>query len=122
MTPAELAARRYIDAWLEPDRDARRALIEACVAPDIRIVVRGRTLHGRAALMDEMNTFFTDPRQLTTKLTSVIDASGDVFRFRALAHYADGKPFVELLDVGEVNADGKIAVLYTFIEPLAAAP
>lgn len=39
MSAAELAARRYIDAWFEPDRDRRAALLEMCFAVDGRIAV-----------------------------------------------------------------------------------
>jgi len=121
MTPAELAARRYISAWAESDRAARAALLEACFAVDGRICVRGQVLRGRAELAAAIDTFIADPRGLTARLTSVIDAAGTAFRFRALVEYPDGKPFMELLDVGEVDAEGRICALYTFVEPLRDA-
>ena len=73
MTPAERAARTYFDAWVEPDRDRRAALLEACFAIDGRIALRGQVMPLQAE------------------------------------------------DVGEVDGDGRIAVLYAFARTLRAA-
>ena len=121
MTPTELAARRYFSAWIEPDRAARAALLEACFAADGRISLPGQVLRGRAELAAAIDAFLADPRGLTARLTSVIDIVGAAFRFRARVEYPDGQPFRELLDVGEVDAEGRICALYTFIEPLRDA-
>ena len=122
MIPAELAARRYIDLWSERDPAARAALLEACFAVNCRFVLRQRTYRGRAEVAAMIDAALADPRRLTARVTSVIDAGGDTFRFRAVVEYADGSPSLEGLDVGEVDADGRIIVLYTFGGPLADAP
>jgi hypothetical protein len=120
MEATELAARRYIDAWFEADRERRAALLAACFAERGRIVVRGQVMEGRAALAVAIEAFRADPRKLTMRMTSAIDATGQTFRFRALFAHPDGRPFNELVDIGEVDRDGRIAALYTFVEPLAA--
>jgi hypothetical protein len=122
MIPAELAARRYIDLWSERDPTAGAALVEACFAANCRFVTRRRTFHGRAEVAAMIDAALADPRGLTARLTSVIDAGGDTFRFRAIIEYADGSRSLEGLDVGEVDVDGRIIVLYTFAGPLADAP
>ena len=121
MTAAELAARRYIDAWFEPDRDRRAALLEACFAIDGRISVLGKPLRGRAELAAAIDAFEVDPRRLTATMTSPIEAGETVFRFRALFTHPDGSRHSELVDVGEIGDDGRIASLYTFADPLADA-
>jgi hypothetical protein len=121
MTPTELAARRYVDAWLEPDRERRAALLEACFTADGRIFLAGQVLRGRAVLAAAIDAFFVDPRRLTAALSSAIDAGGQTFRFRARVRRPDGALHAELFDAGEVGSDGRITALYTFTEPLAAA-
>lgn len=121
MTPAEKAARTYIAMWNEPDADRRRALMEQCWAERGRLVTRISVLDGREALWKSMGGFHTDPRGLRAKLTTVIDAGETVFRFAGIVAAPDGASLGEAYDVGEIGADGKIVVLYTFSGPLASA-
>lgn len=124
MDTTELAARRYIDAWLDSDRERRTQLIEACFAADGRIVFGGQVIRGRAELAAAIDAFRIDPRTLSARLTSPVEAAGPMFRFRARFEHPDGRRHSELIDIGEVDGDGRIAALYTFVEPLAegAAP
>ena len=119
MQRSEQAVRRYIDAWFEPDRDRRAQLLDACFAVDGRILFAGRVIRGRGALAADIDAFQVDPRRLTARLTSPIDADGTTFRFRALFTLPDGQRHSELVDIGEVDGDGRIATLFTFEEPLA---
>ncbi len=114
MTRAEAAARTYAAMWMEPDRDRRRALLEQCFASDGRLVARTATLRGRDAVWQGMEAFFADPRGLRTRLDSEIDANETSFRFRAVLERPDGAVILEVHDVGEIDDDGRIAVLYTF--------
>lgn len=66
------AIESYLRAWTERDRAARAALIEACWAIDGRLVTKGREIHGRVALAEEMARL--DPQLLRIRRTSVIDA------------------------------------------------
>jgi len=118
MSTAELAARSYIAAWLEPERDRRAALLEACFAVDGRISVFGKPLRGRAELAATIDAFQIDPRKLAAAMTSPIEAGATSFRFRARFTFPDGRLHVEVVDVGEIDSDGRIAVIYTFAEPL----
>ena len=125
METTELAVRRYIDAWFERDRARRDPLIEACFAADGRITIGDRVMRGRAELAAAIEAFQLDPRGLSATLTSPIEAGGAMFRFRALFTHPDGQRHSELIDIGEVDGDGRIATLYTFVEPIAegaAAP
>lgn len=114
----EVAVRTYVAAWQEPDRARRAELLEACFAADGRVVSRATELRGRAAVAAAIDAFFADPRGLSTRLTSGIDAARTTFRFRAVLEYRDGAPALEFHDSGEVDADGRIAVLLTFLGPL----
>jgi len=118
-SPTETAARSYIAAWQEPDRDARARLIEACFAVDARIVTRGAGIHGRAALATAIDDFRADPRGLSAHLQGPIDVQGPIFRFRSIVQHRDGTS-LEGFDAGEVGADGRIAVLLAFGGPLPA--
>ncbi len=119
--PTEIAARTYVAAWQESDRARRADLLEACFAADGRIVTRGTELRGRAAVAAAMDAFFADPRGLSARLISGIDAAGTTFRFRAIVEYRDGAPPAESLDAGEIDADGRISLLLTFGGPLPEA-
>jgi len=120
MIPAELAAQRYIAIWAERDRAARARLLEACFATEGRFVTRNRTYHGRSEVAAMIDAVLADPRGLSARRTSVIDAGGEIFRFAAIVEFADGSPPVESLDVGEVDRSGRIMVMYTFGGPLAS--
>jgi hypothetical protein len=121
-SPAEVAARTYVAAWQEPDRDTRARLIEACWAEDGRLVTGGREFRGRAALLAMMDTLFADPRGSRVKLVSAIDARGTIFRFRAVVLEPDGSVSPESFDAGQVGPDGRIDLILTFTGPLASAP
>jgi len=119
--PTEIAARSYIAAWQEPDPAKRAALLEACFAVDGRLVTPGGVLAGRAAVAASMDAYFADPRGLTSRLVSGVDAGQTSFRFRAVPENPDGTPAVEVHDAGEIDGDGRIAVLLTFVGPLPGA-
>jgi hypothetical protein len=118
MSGAEIAARRYIDAWFEPDHDRRAALLEMCFAVDGRLSVLGKALRSRAELAAAIDAFQVDPRKLVAAMTSAIEAGATSFRFRARFSFSDGRLHSELVDVGEIGGDGRIAALYTFADPL----
>ena len=47
---------------------------------------------------------------------------GTTFRFRAAVAHRDGRIFSDLFDAGEVDADGRIALVLTFVGPLPDPP
>lgn len=119
--PIELAVDTYVRAWNERDRAVRQMMIDECFAADGRFVTRTREFRGRAALDELMAHFIADPNMLGIRVISAIDAQGTTFRFRAVADRRDGVS-TENLEVGEVDAKGRISLILTFSGPLADVP
>lgn len=117
----EIAVDTYIRAWGERDPVLRAAMIEACFAVDGRIVFRDSEIRGRAALAEAMTTFLADPHLLRLRVTSAVDARGRTFRFRVMTDRRDGASR-ESFDAGEVDDEGRIALLLTFGGPLGEGP
>jgi len=113
-SPAELAAQTYVAAWQEPDAVTRGRLLDGCFAADGRIVSPGAVIRGRAALAAAIDDLLADPRGLSARLVSTIDAQGPLFRFRSVVEDRDGRIVFDGFDAGEVDADGRITVLLTF--------
>lgn len=120
-SPAAQAAQRYIDVWTERDPAARRARLEACFAPAARLVARRRSFRGLAELAAMVEAALADPRGLAAQRTTAIDAAGAAFRFGSLGTFADGSPPFVGEDAGEVDGDGRIAVIYAFAGRLPEA-
>lgn len=119
-SPVEIAVDTYIRANRERDPALRERLIEACFAPDGRMVSRSRVLQGRAALAAELTRFVTDPELLGFRLTSAVDAVGNTFRYRSEVQRRDGKS-LEFFDAGQIDESGRICVLLVFAGPLRDA-
>jgi hypothetical protein len=90
MSLAEIAARRYIAAWMTHGPAERLRLLEQCFADDGRIVLRGTELRGRAALAHAIEQFAADPRRLTARITEDVEAQDPLFRFRAVFDHPEG--------------------------------
>jgi hypothetical protein len=116
----ERAVSTYIRASSEPDPVARAELLEACFAPDGRLVSRARELRGRAELAEMFTRFHADPNLLGIRVLSTIDAGRTTFRFHAVADFRNGKS-LESFDAGESDADGRISLILSFAGPLAPA-
>jgi SnoaL-like domain len=113
-SPAEIAAQTYVAAWQEPNAANRARLIDRCFAAEGRIVSPGSVMSGRAALAAAIDDFFADPRGLSARLVSAIDAQGPIFRFRSVVEDRDGRIVFDGFDAAEVDVDGRITVLLTF--------
>jgi hypothetical protein len=113
-SPTEMAAQTYVAAWKERDAVTRARLIDRCFAAEGRIVSPGAVISGRAALAAAIDGFFADPRGLSARLMSAIDAQGPIFRFRSVVEDRDGRIVFDGFDAGEVDVDGRITVLLTF--------
>ena len=113
-SPAEIAAQSYVAAWQEPDAVTRARLLDGCFAADGRIVSPGAVIRGRVALAAAIDDLFADPRGLSARLVSKIDAQGPLFRFRSLVEDRDGRIVFDGFDAGEVDVAGRITVLLTF--------
>lgn len=119
--PINVAVDTYVRLWSEPDPAVRARMIEACFAENGRIVTRSRQIRGRSALADEVTRFRADPQWARIRLTSAIDAQGTTFRLSAVAERHDGTT-VENFDAGEVDLDGRISLILTFVGALVPAP
>jgi hypothetical protein len=111
--PIEDAVRAYVAAWGERDPATRAKLLDACWAVEGRLVTSGAPICGRAALDARISAYLSDPRSLPPRLTSPVDVQGTMFRFCGVLDLADGK-VAEAFDAGEVDSDGRIALLLTF--------
>jgi hypothetical protein len=113
----EVAVDTYIRAANERDPTVRAKLLDACFAPDGRMVTASREIRGRTALADFLTSFLADPKVSSIRVTSAIDARGTIFRYQAIAELRDGT-ILESFDAGELNADGQISLILTFAGPL----
>jgi hypothetical protein len=77
-------------------------------------------VRGHAAIAAEFDRFAADPEAVGVRLTSVVDAVGNTFRYRSVIDRRDGTS-LEFFDAGEIDASGRIAVLLLFAGPLRDA-
>jgi hypothetical protein len=112
-SPTEIAVRTYAAAWEELDPAERARMIDACFATDGRIATTGDGIRGRAALAAAIAEFRADPRGLRVRIAGAIDIQGRRFRFHTVIEHRDGT-VANAFDAGEVDADGRIAILLAF--------
>lgn len=112
----EIAVETYIRLSCERDPAIRRTLLEACFAADGRMVTRSRELRGRDALAEMFTRFYSDPQAPRIKVLAV-DAQGTTFRLRSVVEWQDGRK-LENFDAGQIDSEGRIALLLTFAGPL----
>ena len=113
-SPAETAARTYLAMFGERDPAERARMLETCWAENGRLVTSGDGYRGRAAVAAMADRVLADPRGLRIRMTSDIDVQGRMFRFHGVLEDRDGAVVGEAFDAGEVDGDGRIAVLLTF--------
>ena len=116
----ESAVRTYIEAAEERDAQKRAALLEQCLADDMRLITRGSVLTGRARVEKMLERVHGDPAFKGIRLTSKLDLGATTFRYASVVEFKSGK-VVEFFDAGEVGPDGKIALLLVFDGPLPGA-
>ncbi|HEY4058730.1 MAG TPA: hypothetical protein VGM39_19085 [Kofleriaceae bacterium] len=114
---AEIAIETYAAAFQEPDEARRAALLEKCWSADGRFVTGGRVVRGRDALSVEMARFANDPRGGKIQLLAPPDVQGNLFRLSACAVYPDGTKSPISFDAGEIDQDGRIQTILTFVGP-----
>lgn len=119
-SPVETAVETYVRAVRERDPGLRARLIEACIAPDCRMVSRSREIRGREAFLEELARFHADPGWSHVYITSAIDAAGSTFRFRSQIERRDGSR-LEFFDAGQIDASGRIVLSLVFAGPLGEA-
>ena len=106
----------YIRAVSERDPAVRAAMLDACFADNARFVTRERVMFGRAAIAEMIERFQADPKSGVIRVKA-IDARGRTFRFAVINERADGSA-IEVFDAGELDDEGRIALILTFAGPL----
>ena len=114
-TAVETAVATYIKVFSERDPAIRAKLLDECFAADGRFLTQSRELRGRAAIAAMANAFFADPKLAGVRVTA-LEAKGTTFRFRSVVDHVDGTTS-EFFDAGEIDADGRIALILTFPGP-----
>ena len=111
----------YNRAWSEPDYALRQKLIEQIWAEDGTYTDPTAHVAGRKALVDHIGAFFEQFPGAYFVVTSGIDSHHGKFRFTWRMVLADGKVFLEGIDFGELNSDGKLHRIVGFFGPLDQA-
>jgi hypothetical protein len=119
-SPAAQAAQRYVEVFAGRDPAARRARIEACFVPAARLVARRRSYRGVAEIAAMVEAALGDPRGFSAGRTTAIATAGAAFRFGTIGAFGDGSPPFVGEDAGEIDGDGRIAVIYLFAGRLPA--
>jgi len=108
----------YLEAWNENDAVKRAALLNRCWAEDGTILNQREQLNGRASVEARIASFREQCPHDLGRLTSEIQACGNWFRFTAEVVRPDGSRYSQVLDVGEIDSEGRIIRIVTFNEPL----
>jgi hypothetical protein len=114
----EISVNKYIQASMERDPAVRARLIEESFAEDCRIIARQSEIRGRAALVESIGRFLSDPEVLGFRVVSDIDAGSRTYRFRSVVLRRDGRELT-FLDTGVLDESGRIVLQLTFAGPLA---
>ena len=105
MNPTELVA-RYMSAWNQTDRDARRQVLEVSWAPDASYSDPTAQVTGRADFAEHIGGFHQQFPGARFEVTSEVDSHHQYLRFEWTMVLADGNVFLYGSDFGEVAADG----------------
>jgi len=118
MKSASDAVQAYLEAWNENDTAKRAALLSRCWAEDGIILTPREQLIGRASVEALIVSFREQCPHDRGRLTSEIQVCGNWFRFTAEVVRPHGSRYSQVLDVGEIDSDGRIVRIVTFNEPL----
>src|SRR5262245_29063899 len=108
------AALTYVAAWNENDEAERRRLIERCRSAGCTIQAPNAQIAGRDDVLAAIRAFRVSRPDDRAVLTTEIDCHHHVFRFAGHVMRPDGTTYSEVLDVGEVDAEGRITRVLTF--------
>jgi hypothetical protein len=112
-TTAETIA-TYLNAWNEPDATKRKALIDACWAPDGAYIDPMSDVRGRDGLEGAIAGMHAQSAGAAIALASGIDQHHNQVRFKWEFRGADGKTAIAGIDVGEVDGDGRLTRIVGF--------
>jgi uncharacterized protein YciI len=104
----------YVRAWHERDETVRRRLLEESWAAGGVYTDPGETIEGRDALFDAISDFQVQRPGVRIAVRSRIDAFGRHFRFDWATVDDAGTVLREGVDVGQLDADGRIVSIVAF--------
>ena len=104
----------YVRAWHERDVTIRRRLLQESWAASGVYVDAGSTIDGLDALVDAIDEFHERRPGVRIEVRSVIDGFGPHFRFVWATIDDQGAVLREGVDVGQLDADGRIASIIAF--------
>jgi len=107
----------YGAAWVEPDADKRRALLEVCWSDDGHYMDPNGTARGRDALADLISEFQAQVPGARIELTSGASVHNGRIYFNWQMVTADGKVVVEGVDFGRLGKDGRLREIVGFFGP-----
>jgi hypothetical protein len=108
----------YELAWQQPDAEKRDALLADAWSKKGVFRDPGGAVSGRAALSKHIGKFHEEFPNTRAERTSKIDFHGRSFRFTWKMVFAKDGRVLEGTDFGEIGADGKIASITGFWQPL----
>jgi DNA-binding HxlR family transcriptional regulator len=104
----------YVAAWNEPDAATRLKLLERCWADDGAYVDPNVELRGRSALCEHISKVQAGRPGARLEMMSGIELHHHVVRFLWRLVRADGRAGETSIDVGEVDADGRLTKIVGF--------
>jgi hypothetical protein len=108
----------YLLAWHATDDAVRRKALERAWAPDGSYQDPTARVVGREAFADHLAGFHERLPGTHFELASRVDGYADRFRFAWRLLDADGTLKLEGVDIGAVDAEGRIASITGFFGPL----
>jgi hypothetical protein len=104
----------YGAAWNEPDEEKRRRLLEKAWADDGALVEAERTVVGRDAMLDLIDTFQKERPWARMEFTSEPEEHHGSLRITWAVVDPDGTAVEEGVDFGELADDGRLRKIVSF--------
>jgi hypothetical protein len=104
----------YVAAWNEPDAATRLQILERCWAVDGAYVDPNVELRGRSALCEHISKVQAGRPGARLEMMSGVERHHHVVRFLWRLVRADGRAGETSIDVGEVDADGRLTKIVGF--------
>jgi hypothetical protein len=117
-TAGDTVVATYTRAWAEPDRAARRPLLERCWAVDGVYCDPLGQVTGRDGLDDHIAGFQARQPGARIEVVSGVDEHDGYLRFAWQLRAADGSVALVGTDFGELDGDGVLRRIIGFFGPL----
>ena len=105
----------YVRAWHERDVTTRRQLLEMTWAEDGVYVDPGGRIAGREAMMEAIAEFQERRPAIRIEVRSAVDSFDRNFRFVWATVDGAGDVIRDGIDVGQLDADGRIVSIVAFV-------